>query len=173
MAKIWFVNIIESERGWGQKIDETKEFFDYDSAIKFVREFNARNTNKTVPDWYMYAESPIEQDIKSMTSMTNELRIKSAAEYRKEQVTIETAAKEDLRSKVVEFINNVVTPTIEQKIANGWSRHTKHLSFDRVHYPMSEFVAEVKTILSPLGFTVYESHDGGGLYPTIEISWEE
>lgn len=64
MAKIWFVNIIESERGWGQKIDETKEFFDYDSAIKFVREFNAHNTNKTVPDWYMYAESPIEQDIK-------------------------------------------------------------------------------------------------------------
>lgn len=59
MAKIWSVNIIESERGWGHSIVETKEFFDYASAIKFVREFNARNTDKTVPDWYMYAESPL------------------------------------------------------------------------------------------------------------------
>lgn len=60
MNKIWSVNVIEleySERGWGQKIVETKEFFDYASAIKFAREFNARNTNESVPDWYMYAES--------------------------------------------------------------------------------------------------------------------
>lgn len=63
MTKIWSVNVIESERGWGQNIVETKEFFDYTSAIEFVREFNARNTNKTVPDWYMYAESPLELEV--------------------------------------------------------------------------------------------------------------
>lgn len=105
--------------------------------------------------------------------MTNELRIKSAAEYRKEQVTTRTAAKEDLRSKVVYFINNVLTPKIEEKIANNWNRTSKHLSLKVDHYPSSEFVVEVKSLLTPLGFTVEESHDGGGMYPTIEISWEE
>lgn len=107
--------------------------------------------------------------------MKNELRIKSAAEYRREEVTTETAAKEDLRTKVVEFINNVVTPKIEDKIANPghYTSNRKHLSFKVDHYPSSAFVAEVEALLTPLGFTVYESHDGGGMYATVEIEWEK
>lgn len=50
------VDIIESERGWGSKIDETKYFDTYESANKFVAEFNAKNDLDYVPDWYMYAE---------------------------------------------------------------------------------------------------------------------
>ena len=50
------VNIIESERGWGQKIDEVKEFATMELAEAFVTEFNSRNTEHAVPDWYMRAE---------------------------------------------------------------------------------------------------------------------
>lgn len=50
------VNIIESELGWGQKIDEVKEFDTLELAEAFVTEFNSRNTEDTVPDWYMRAE---------------------------------------------------------------------------------------------------------------------
>ncbi|MDD5149803.1 MAG: hypothetical protein PHC28_04895 [Flavobacterium sp.] len=49
------VYIIESERGWGQKIDEVKEFPDLETANKFINEYNSKNDLDYVPDWYMYA----------------------------------------------------------------------------------------------------------------------
>lgn len=61
MSTKWTVTIIESERGWGQRVDEVKEFGDYDAARKFVDEFNAENDKDEVPDWYMYAQEPVAQ----------------------------------------------------------------------------------------------------------------
>lgn len=49
------VEIIESERGWGQRVDEVKEFPTLAKAEAFIKKFNSANTEKTVPDWYMYA----------------------------------------------------------------------------------------------------------------------
>jgi hypothetical protein len=50
------VTIIESERGWGQKIDEIKYFDNETEAHNFVNRFNSANTKTDgVPDWYMYA----------------------------------------------------------------------------------------------------------------------
>lgn len=54
----WAVDIIESERGWGQKLDETRTFDDYDEALKFVREHNSKNNKPAVPDVYWYAQEP-------------------------------------------------------------------------------------------------------------------
>lgn len=56
--EVWKTDIIESERGWGQKIDSTKIFDSKDEADKFVKEFNSRNTEDSAPDWYMYATTP-------------------------------------------------------------------------------------------------------------------
>lgn len=50
------VHIIESERGWGRKVDEVMYFDTYEQALKFCRDYNKDNNEKTVPDWYMYAE---------------------------------------------------------------------------------------------------------------------
>lgn len=50
------VDIIESERGWGTKIDEIKYFDTEDSARAFCKEYNASNTKETAPDWYMRAD---------------------------------------------------------------------------------------------------------------------
>lgn len=51
------VLIIESERGWGQKIDETIDFDTYEEAKKYADEYNLKyNTSKEVPDWYMFAQ---------------------------------------------------------------------------------------------------------------------
>lgn len=49
------VHIIESERGWGSKVDEVKEFDTREEAVLFCREYNAGNNMPQVPDWYMYA----------------------------------------------------------------------------------------------------------------------
>ena len=51
------VDIIESERGWGTKIDETKYFDNEAEARKYVKDYNDKyNTSDTVPDWYMAAQ---------------------------------------------------------------------------------------------------------------------
>ena len=51
------VDIIESERGWGSKVDETLYFDNEEEARKYVVGYNAKyNTSKEVPDWYMVAE---------------------------------------------------------------------------------------------------------------------
>lgn len=57
MSPAYRVDIIESERGWGRKIDETKYFDNAIEAKAFAQKYNdTYNTAKEVPDWYMYAE---------------------------------------------------------------------------------------------------------------------
>lgn len=60
---MWKVVIIESESGWGRKVDEIKEFPTFEAALKFQKDFNRPNEEdyaktKHVPDWYMQAEDP-------------------------------------------------------------------------------------------------------------------
>jgi hypothetical protein len=50
------VDLIEYERGWGSKVDETLYFDNELEAREYERSFNAKNTAKTAPDWYMIAE---------------------------------------------------------------------------------------------------------------------
>jgi len=50
------VLIIESERGWGSKVDEVREFDTPEEAQAFITEFNKENNLELVPDWYMYAK---------------------------------------------------------------------------------------------------------------------
>jgi hypothetical protein len=50
------VTIIESERGWGQKIDETIYFDNAAEAKAFAQEYNDKhNPPGPAPDWYMMA----------------------------------------------------------------------------------------------------------------------
>ena len=54
------VHIIESERGWGSKIDEEKVFDTWEKARTFVKEYNEKHcpplkNGEGVPDWYMIA----------------------------------------------------------------------------------------------------------------------
>lgn len=53
--------IVEYERGWGSRVDETKEFPTREERDAFVRDYNAKHIKplkpgERVPDWYMVAE---------------------------------------------------------------------------------------------------------------------
>lgn len=51
------VDMIESERGWGQKLDETIYFDNEAEARKFAIDYNLKHNNLDyVPDWYIRAE---------------------------------------------------------------------------------------------------------------------
>lgn len=54
------VHLMESERGWGQE----RWHEDYDTRVEAearVHEVNSRNTAPTAPDWYMVANTDIEE----------------------------------------------------------------------------------------------------------------
>jgi hypothetical protein len=55
---MWKLQIIESERGWGQRVDEVKEFDTERAAVDYKNTFNAKNNLDHTPDWYMYASAP-------------------------------------------------------------------------------------------------------------------
>jgi len=55
-VKAFKVIIIESERGWGSKIDRVLYFDNEQEAKDYCKEFNSKNTSEVVPDWYMYAD---------------------------------------------------------------------------------------------------------------------
>jgi hypothetical protein len=58
------VPVTESERGWGRKIDDYMVCLSMEDAKAFTKEFNAKNTDETVPDWYMVVENePIPMDL--------------------------------------------------------------------------------------------------------------
>jgi hypothetical protein len=53
--KTWRVDIMEYERGWGSRLDESIYFDNEEEAKNYVTKFNSQNTANTVPDWYMVA----------------------------------------------------------------------------------------------------------------------
>lgn len=54
MTKVY---IIESEKGWGKRIEDTLEFDTPELAEKYCREYNRKYNPPmdVTPDWYMYA----------------------------------------------------------------------------------------------------------------------
>jgi hypothetical protein len=59
LSKPWAVDLWESERGWGGRVDDTMFFETKELADAFVLEYNTRfNSLDAVPDWYMVAMPP-------------------------------------------------------------------------------------------------------------------
>jgi hypothetical protein len=59
----WRVDMLESERGWGQKVDESFYFKTKEEADKYVKDYNEKHNNKSeVPDWYIKALTPMFED---------------------------------------------------------------------------------------------------------------
>lgn len=51
------VVMLESERGWGSRIDEVLEFDTYEEAVEYAKKYNQKyNNQKEVPDWYIVAQ---------------------------------------------------------------------------------------------------------------------
>jgi hypothetical protein len=58
------VEMIESERGWGQKVDEVLWFKSEDKAKKYVEDYNGKyNNESSTPDWYIVATGPYAREV--------------------------------------------------------------------------------------------------------------
>jgi hypothetical protein len=49
------VEVVEYERGWGQRLIDTLEFKTQDEAKHYVDDINSHNTAKEAPDTYIAA----------------------------------------------------------------------------------------------------------------------
>ena len=69
MTKVY---IIESERGWGQRVDKVLEFKTPQEAEKYCREYNDKHNPPmaATPDWYMYAQMEGQQQQRMLRSTT-------------------------------------------------------------------------------------------------------
>jgi hypothetical protein len=72
------IAVIESELGWGSKIDDWMVCLSITDAKAFTQEFNSKNTDATAPNWYMIAEGdpiPIELNDKQYEKLKAEKRV--------------------------------------------------------------------------------------------------
>ena len=100
------------------------------------------------------------------------LQIKPAAEYRIRQEEAVRANKNEFRKKAVDFINNEITPKIENKISTSTTTsECLSVVVPVYHRHASEMVNEISELLLPLGYNVRLSHDGGGMYQTVIVKW--
>ncbi|MCP4900163.1 MAG: hypothetical protein GY906_24595 [bacterium] len=64
MKKPWKVDVIESERGWGQSLIKTERFHTYEEAEGFMTDFNSSEETlgqDEVPDYYIKALPPVKE----------------------------------------------------------------------------------------------------------------
>jgi hypothetical protein len=83
------VNIL-LQKGWGQKLVETREFKTYELAEVFVKDYNSEHNppRDDTPDWYMYAR--IEGDTGfGMTRWTDEEWEKRKLELMEEDASLD------------------------------------------------------------------------------------
>ena len=72
------IPVVESESGWGRKIDDYMVCLSVEDAKKFEKEFNSRNTTSSAPNWYMQVEGdpePIDLDDDEMKVLLMEGRV--------------------------------------------------------------------------------------------------
>jgi hypothetical protein len=72
------IPVIESESGWGRKVDDYMVCLSMEDAMAFEKEFNARNTATSTPEWYMQVEGnpqPIDLTDKQMKKLKKEKRL--------------------------------------------------------------------------------------------------
>lgn len=50
------IAVYESEAGWGLKLDDWMVCLTTEDSLNFKIEFNSKNTAKSTPNWYMYAD---------------------------------------------------------------------------------------------------------------------
>jgi hypothetical protein len=68
MTPKYRVRYTEYERGWGSRPDGFDDFDTHEEAEQAMLKFNAANTEKIAPDWYMIAESPVLVDADKIKS---------------------------------------------------------------------------------------------------------
>ena len=75
------IAMIESEAGWGRKIDDWMVCLSVEDAKTFKKEFNSKNKSSSTPNWYMQVEDgpePIDLTDKQFSKLQKDKRVVKA-----------------------------------------------------------------------------------------------
>ena len=100
------------------------------------------------------------------------LTLPTADEVRNEQIKIRVQKSAVPRQLAEKFLEGKVADAIKGSIHN---EHAKGVNVEipvGAYSDLKQFVVICSEILRPLGYTCELSHDGGGMYPTLYVSWE-
>lgn len=98
------------------------------------------------------------------------IELKSPAEYRRRLDEKRLGQKQAIQQVAERFINQLVE-TVESAFNNNRSSVTVEYPKDLSPDNMSLFTEETAMLLRPLGYKVTQTHDGGGIYAMLHISW--
>lgn len=97
------------------------------------------------------------------------LTLPTAEAQRARRVKKRATNQQGSRQAAEKFINEEIADAINHAIENGGTL-INH-PFPTRAYQDKLFVDAVLEGLTSLGYTVYRSHDGGGMYDTFFIKW--
>ncbi len=97
------------------------------------------------------------------------MKLKTPEQYRNEGRTIEKPHSPEELAQI--FVNGKLRKDIETAIDDNLESVNTEVPFESYRC-MKKFVEECKKILVPLGYTAEESHDGGGMYGTLYVTWK-
>ena len=72
------IAVIESEAGWGRKIDDYMVCLSIEDAKTFEKDFNSENKASSTPKWYMQVEGqpePIDLTENQFSKLQNDKRV--------------------------------------------------------------------------------------------------
>jgi len=108
--------------------------------------------------------------------MPTTLKLKHANTLSENLIAAALNETSNYTEKVINFLNDVVAPKLDHLVEHPESYTTKNPTSHSFEIPpgvgpTEKFIAEVAHQLEPLGYLVSWSHDGGGMYATVVISW--
>lgn len=99
------------------------------------------------------------------------LNLPDASELRKQVTFDREAKKQTLKNLVTNWLNTKVLLEIKKALDIDHNSIMLRIPYEAYRFE-KEFYAEVQRQIEPLGYTSEKSHDGGGMYDTVLISWK-
>jgi len=97
-----------------------------------------------------------------------ELKIKDASEYAALTEQLNQESTNLRQTLIAEFINKDIVAAIEKA-----TRYSTVVNIPPGLYPKETLIEDLIKLLKPKGFRVFLTHDGGGMFDQVAISWGE
>lgn len=101
------------------------------------------------------------------------MHLKTPTQYRKmgiKKLESQEEPKVNIKKLAEDFVDGPLREDIEASICEGDNYANTQVP-SGTYGRMDQFIKECRKLLKPMGYTAEESHDGGGIYTTVFVSW--
>jgi hypothetical protein len=99
------------------------------------------------------------------------LNLPKASEIKRRQVIKRTIRESSVRKVAYTFLNGKLKDAINEAIINDGTSANVEVPSEAYGQNGKEFYTICIAELTKLGYEAKQSHDGGGMYSTLQVSW--